>query len=56
MSKTMCARCDMRAETQWRIDLEAEHEGSTERTEYPLCRECWDEMTERFAGPPPTGA
>ena len=51
MNETVCAQCDTRAESQWRIDLETEREGSTERIEYPLCRECWENVTARFAGP-----
>jgi hypothetical protein len=53
MSETVCARCDTPGESQWRIDFETDREGSTERTHYSVCRACWEEMTDRFAGPVP---
>jgi DNA-directed RNA polymerase subunit RPC12/RpoP len=56
MSETVCAQCEREAETQWRIDLETERDESTKRTRYPLCRECWGEIIERFAGPAPKGS
>jgi len=56
MNETVCAQCDTRAESRWRIDLETEEGASTERIEYPLCRECWEDVTTRFAGPTPEGS
>ena len=56
MNETVCSGCGTHGKSQWRIDLEAERGEATERTEYPLCRDCWTELTDRFAGPIPGGS
>ena len=53
MAETTCAECDMRAELQWRIDLEERNGSANERTQYRLCRGCWEDFCGRFAGATP---
>lgn len=50
MPETTCARCETQAESQWRVRLEQETEAASERASYRLCRECWDDLGDRFAG------
>ena len=46
MTDLICAKCDQRAESHWRIRLEAESR-STASTDYRLCRGCWEELRAR---------
>jgi hypothetical protein len=53
MADSTCAQCNVQAETRWRIDLERTNGSATERSQYRLCRNCWETLCGRFAGATP---
>ena len=52
MSEHICAKCNTRGESQWRIRLENEpgDDGGDGSSSYRLCRGCWNELNARFDG------
>ncbi|WP_153300711.1 hypothetical protein [Halococcus hamelinensis] len=50
MTDPLCAKCGERAESHWRIRLEHDSRGTSEATDYRLCRGCWEALGARHGG------
>lgn len=49
MTESICAKCESRGESQWRIRLE-DDSADDDQSSYRLCRGCWNELSARFEG------